>query len=220
MEGNRLVDPECGYSVEIPENWVRLDENYVENLDVGTRKMVIQTFDTLKIQGLRAWFIEQNRKASLHVFATGFPQKTKEEVIASMKDNLKTALMTENTKRRYQYAFNLQFDSFDKLTDFHASYEDATHFKYVHYSSTYPFRGAEYVVNLAFGANAVTFGSYLPVFYKCVNSLSFPGRTPATTSREPGGNSAERLNALKQLKDKGLISDEDYEKKKQILDEL
>lgn len=221
MEGNRIVDPEYGYSLEIPENWVRLDETYVEKLDAGTRKMFIQAFDTLKSQGLRAWFIEQNRKASLQVFANGFPQKTKEEVIESMKDNFKTALMAENTKRRFQYAFDLQFDSFEELTDLNASYEDATHTRYVHYSSVYPFDNAEYMVNLAFSSNTVTFRSNLPVFYKCVRSLSLPGRIPTTVSPEARRNIAERLNALERLRDKGLISDEEYEKKrKQILDEL
>jgi len=221
MEGNRLVEPEYGYSVEIPEGWVIVDEAYVNKLDPDTRKTAIQAFERLRPEGLRAWFLDPSLTAGLHVFAAAYPQKTKEEIVAILRDSYKMRMKTENTNRGYEYFSNLQFDSFHKLTDFHLSYDEADTFKYVLYLSTYPFKGAEYAVVLALSGNRSIFSSRLPVFYKCVNSLSFSGRKPVTTSQEPSGNIAQRLDALKQLKEKGLITDKDYEKKKkQILNDL
>ena len=221
MEENRLVEPDYGYAVGIPEGWVRLDEHYIEKLDVENRKSTIQAIERLKTQGLRAWFLEPNLRASLQVFAAGYPRKTKDEVIAILRDIYKTALDTENKKRGYAHGFNLQFDSFEKLTDFHLSYEDADGFRYLLYVSTYPFRGAEYAVVLAFSARTGNFDSSLPEFYECVSSLSFPGRSPSHFSKEVNGNISERLKTLKQLKEKGLITEEDFERtKQQILSDL
>lgn len=221
MEGNRLVEPEYGYSVRIPDGWKMLDETYIETLPQDRQKAINQEINRIIASGLRAGFLQASQKARLFIFAQGTTYKTKDDSITAWRQNRHDVMKAMNSHRGYEYVFNLEFNRFKNLTDLNCSYGDSDGWKYLSFLTAYNFKQSLYLVDLTFAATQSEFDSYLPLFYDCVNSLTVSGSTPRPQVRESGKTANERLEELKRLKDKSLITDEEYEKKKkEILDEL
>jgi hypothetical protein len=221
MEGNRLVEPEYGYTVQIPDGWTIVDENHIEKLDPDSRKRMNQEFNRLVGSGLRALFLDGSGRAVVSVFAQGTAFKEQEDLITSWRKSRQDIIKGQNNRLGYEHLSNLEFNRFRNLTDANASWESSDGSKFLSYLTVYSFKQSVFGVDLSFGAPQSEFDSCLPLFYDCVNSLSVSGRTARPREQEPRKAVDERLEELKRLKDRNLITDEDYDKKKkQILNDL
>jgi hypothetical protein len=221
MEGYRLIEPDYGYAVHIPEGWRLVGENDIENLDPDSRNRMRQEFNRLLGSGLRAYFLDGSGRAAISVFAQGTTFTKQEDLISAWRKNRADVMKGQNNRLGYEHLSNLEFDRFKNLTDSNASWKTSDGGKLLSYLTVYSFRQSVYGIDLTFGAPQSEFDTYLPLFYDCVNSLSVSGRTAMPPERKPAKTLNERLEELKRLKNKNLITDEDYEKKKkQILDEL
>ena len=222
MEGNRLVEPDYGYSVQIPNGWKLLDESYLKKFPAANQKGISQNLNRHAIEsGLRAFFLDASKGVGVAIFAQGTTFKTKEDLITSWRQGRQDSMNEMNNRLGIEHIYNLEFNRFRNLTDLNTSYESVDGAKYLSYLVVYSFKQYLYGIMLSFFAHQSEFDSYLPLFYECVNSLSVSGRTVRPQAQESGKTANERLEELKRLKEKSLITDEEYEKKKkQILDEL
>jgi len=221
MEGNRLVDPGYGYSVNIPDGWRMFDKTYIETLPQDTQKVINRELNRLLASGLRVSFIHASQKARLSTTAQGTAYKTKDDLITAWRQSRHDQLKAMNSRHGYEFVFNLEFNTFKNLTDLNCSHESSDGWKYLSYLTAYNFNQSLYLVDLTLAATQSEFDSYLPLFYDCVNSLSVAGVSVTPQDRKSGKTVNERLEELKRLKDKSLITDEEYEKKKkQILNDL
>jgi len=221
MEGNRLVDPDYGYSVNIPDGWKKLDETYIETLPQDTQKATNREINRLIASGLRASFVHASQKASVSTIAQETTYKTKDDLITAWRQNRHDLMKAMNSRHGYEFVFNAEVNRFKNLTDFNFSYESSDGWKILSYLTVYNFKQSLNSVDLTLTATQSEFDSYLPLFYDCVTSLSVSGLNASPQEREPRKTVSERLEELKRLKDRNLITDENYEKKKkQILDEL
>ena len=215
MDGNRVVDEDYGYSIQIPAGWKMIDEEYIELLDPNSKKVLTQQFNRLIRMGLRATFWEASERAGLVISAKGGAFKTKEATIDAWRHLIENKIKIKND------LYNLEYNTFEHLTDLNASFLSSDGLKFLSYIRVYKFNQSIYAVDLSFTALQSDFDFYLPSFYDCVNSLSVSELTARPKESESGKNVSQRLEELKRLKDRSLITDEDYEaKKKQIIDEL
>jgi hypothetical protein len=222
MEGNRLVDHDYGYSVQIPAGWKMIDESYIEKLDQNRRKEENQEFSNLISQGLRASFWEGSEKAKIFIWAMGpGPPKTPEEAMTLWRKAKQNFIKKRNDSLGVEHLYNLEFNRFKNLTSLNSSYESSKGYSFLNYLQVFSFKQSIYGIELGFTGSKGAFDSYLPLFYDCVNSLTVPGRSATPQEQEPSKTLNQRLEELKRLKDRNLITDEEYEqKKKKILDEL
>ncbi len=221
MDGNRLVEPEYGYSIEIPNGWQIFDEGYLALLPPDNRKRISEHLNRLIEGDFRAWFFETSGKASVVVFAQRSRFKTKEEFVTFWKDSRHDLMRGLNARSGSATLYNLEFNKFEKLKDLNASYESSDGRKKLSYFYVYSFKQSLYGIEVDFDATHTDFDSYLPLFYDCVKSLTVSGHSASLQERESVKTVDERLEELKQLRDRSLITPEEYEKKKKaILDEL
>jgi hypothetical protein len=221
MEGNRLVEPDYGYSVEIPKGWKMFDESSLEKFDLDSRKLANQELNRLRMGGVRAIFVEPSESTFLFITAAGGRYRTKEEVMTVWQKRTQDLIRAQNDRLGYAHIYNVEVNKFRELADANVSYETSDGRRMLTYVQAFSFRQSLYTVELSLSAVLSDFDSHLPLFYDCVNSLSVSGLSASPQAGKSDKAANERLEELKRLKEKGLITDEEYEKKKkQILDEL
>ena len=225
LEGNKLVEPEYGYSVQIPNGWKLIDESYLARLSPDRQKRIIGILNRLVLdRSFRACFVEPTGEVGVTISALApgeITSETKEDFLAAWRENTEELLAEENNRYGFERFYNLEFNRFKKLTDINASYETSDKSRTLFYVRIYSFKQSSCAVMLAFNASLKAFDSFLPLFYDCVNSISVSGINSTPQKQESLKAISERLEELKRLKEKSLITDEDYQKKKkQILDEL
>ena len=221
MEGNRLVEPEYGYSIQIPNGWQILDEGYLAMFPPDSRQRMSEHLNRLIDNNFRALFLETFGKAGIAIFAHESTYKTKEDLITFWRESRPTIMRNLNNRPGNARIYNLEFNRFKNLTDLNATYEGSDGRRTLSYLYVYNFKQSIYGIELDFNANHNDFDSCLPLFYDCVNSLNVSGRSASHQERESGKTINERLEELRRLKDRNLITDEEYEKtKKKLLDDL
>jgi len=223
MEGNRFVEPEYGYSVQIPEGWRLVDESYLARLPSDNRNRIIGILNRLVLdRSFRACFVETSGQAGVTISAGKVTSGEKENFITNWQESRLELLTEENNRYGFERFYNLEFNRFKNLTDINASYDSTDNRRTISFFQVYSFKQSLYAVQLDFSAGHEGSESFLPLFYDCVNSLSVPGRTADKTSRKQGGTEIEtKLIELKRLLDKGLIDQEDYDRRKaELLNQL
>ena len=226
MEGNGLVEPEYGYSVQIPNGWKMIDESYLARLASDSRNRIIGLLNRLvQDRSFRACFVETSGQAGVTIFASSPGEitfKTKEDFLTFWRESRQASLTEENNHYGFKRFYNLEFNRFKNLTDLNASYESTDKRRTLSYLDVYSFKQSLCAVQLDFSAALGAFDSYLPLFYDCVNSLSVSGRTADKPNKKPVDSDIEtKLIGLKHLLDNGLINQEDYDRKKaELLDQL
>ena len=215
IEGNRVVEPDYGYSLQVPAGWKMIDEKYIQQLDPNSQKVITRKFNRLIPMGLRATFWEASERAGLLISARGGAFQTREATIDSWR------YLIENRIKSNTDLYNLDFNKFKHLTDLNASFLSADGLKYLSYIRVYTFNQSIYAVDLSFAALESDFETFLPMFYDCVKSLSVSEFIVSPQEGESGKTITQRLEELRGLRDRSLITDEEYEKKKiLILNEL
>jgi hypothetical protein len=125
MEGNRLVEPEYGYTLQVPDGWRMVDRNEIEKLDPDSRSRMSQEFNRLLGTGLRCYFLGSSGTTALAVFAQGTIFRTHEDLITAWRNSRQDLIKGQNDRLGYEYLSNLEFNRFKSLTDLNASWESS-----------------------------------------------------------------------------------------------
>jgi hypothetical protein len=203
MEGNRLVEPDYGYSLEIPTGFTLVDEAFLAKLEPTTRE---KYSDIRKPFGepFRAMFFNSSQSSFSFVLGARSIYAKKHDAVNASRRSWESRFSAENSQRGLQYFFNIAFDRYERLTDLNASADVLDGARVLAYYSVYNHRGALYELALGLVAPLSNFESCLPTFYSCVKSLDLPDRVPNSEGQQKAPASV-RLEKLKELKDRGLI---------------
>lgn len=221
MQGNKFVEPGYGYSLEIPTDFTLVDETFLAKLDPAKREKFLSDLAGSSSQGLRAVFFNSSNSSFLMITCTRSIYATKQDSVKAGRTVWKSWVTAQNSQGKYKQFFDLEFDRYERLTDLNFSMDTDTGFRMLAYLCPYNFRGSLYEQWLLLVAPLISFDSALPIFYSCIKSLKLPDQIPKQEGQERKEPISVRLEKLKRLKDSGLISEQDYEKKKgEMLNEL
>ena len=221
MEGKRLAESDYGYSLEIPSGFTLVDEMFLTRLEPAKREKLLSELSGYLNIGLRAILFNSSNSSFLMLTASRSIYATKQDAVNAGPRLWQSWVTAENTKSGKQELFNIQIDEYERLTDLNASADNDQGWKMLAYYSPYYFRGYLYEVWLIYMSPIFNFEYHLPEFYSCVKSVTLPGTIPKLEDEQQKEPASVRLDKLKKLKESGLISEQDFEKKKkQIIDEL
>jgi hypothetical protein len=220
IEGDNVSDPDFGYSFKLPVGFRKENDADIKDyksplISQGSR---YQTTQNLLNQGLRARLLASSWEASVFIFVSpNSSTMAKEHLILDLAQRAKL-------KAKEKIWTNLKIDEFDRLTDLNMYFETASGndkqiYRHILYEVILEIGDVKKLLELDCMAKAECFDEYVPKFYQLVRSLKVQGKTLHTEKTK--GGAFDRLEELKILRDKGLITDEDYLKKKaEILNEL
>ena len=217
--GNTIIDPEYKYQLEIPVGWNYYDKAYVDKMDATQSKQIADAIVSRKDKSARALVLEPREKAVITIFASRTRNyNTKQQILNDYINRMKKHIKITNKDRKYEYMKNLNINQFKKILDLNLYFE-AGQYRCLMYYKISIRNNIMYSIILTYCTVSFDFDDYLRQFYKCVESLCFTNME--AESKKVRRNITDRLEELRELKNRGLITEEDYkEKRKKILDEL
>jgi hypothetical protein len=221
MEGNRLGEPDYGYSLELPTGFTLVDETFLTKLDPAKPKQFLSELSGFLSLRLRAIFFNSSNSSLLMLTSARSIYATKQHAVNAGRRLWESWAAALNSQSGKQELFNIQIDKYERLTDLNASADTDYGYRAVAYYCPYNFRESLYEIWLLFMSPISNFEYYLLTFYPCVKSIKLTDQTPRSEGQEQKEPASVRLEKLKKLKESGLISEQDYERKKrEILNRL
>jgi hypothetical protein len=202
LKGDMLIDPEYGYSLRIPTGFKMAGESNIASMSPESEKEY------------RASLVNPSDGSDMFILCGRSKSTTKQEAVKASRREVDSIVIASNKKRGSEFFFDLAHDRYQQLSDMNIAVDSLGGKRILIYTFFYDFRGSLHELALMFIAPLSNFDSCLPAFYSCVKFVNLPDQIPRSERQEQKEPASVRLERLNQLKDSGLISEQDYERKK------